>query len=118
MIGCLRTSVRKQPIIALYFEHLPSSLLVIHKLLIWMKTETRHQTLALINSSALIGCLRTRVRKQPFIAFYFEYSCHTQIMDMDENRDQTSDLSPDRFISIDWLLADTCPQAAIHCALF
>ena len=54
MIGCLRTRVRKQPIIALYFK-------------------TKHND----------GCFRTRVHKQPIIALYFEFENELEFYDFE-----------------------------------
>ena len=66
----------------------------------------------------MIGRLRTRVRKQPIIALYFQFETVLRF-----NNLETWPLGYKlEFIlrlkikGNDWLIKDTCPKAAKHCA--
>ena len=68
----------------------------------------------------MIGCLRTGVGKQPIIALYFE--SETVFMFI-TSRPGIEVIKLEFILRLkikrnDRLLADTCPQAANHCALF
>ena len=69
----------------------------------------------------MIGCLRTRVRKYPIIALYFESENELKFYNHEATGIEVIKLEYSLKLKIkqnDWLLADTCPQAANHCALF
>ena len=59
----------------------------------------------------MIGCLRTYGRKQPIIALYFESETELEVIKLEF-------ILKLKIKRNDWLLADTCPQAANQYALF
>ena len=68
----------------------------------------------------MIGCMQTRVRKQPIITLYFESENELKFYNLEACLKviKLEFILKLKIKRNDWLLADTYPQAANHCGIF